>query len=200
MSIDDDAPFATGSGLGAGLARAAGGQIAGEGMDAETQRAFRLNVRSWAQARGFDARESELVTRVDEVLVEIRLYELTAETAVVRATALVPAKLTFRFEPTRKSWTDAIRRKLGAKKPSVEASFDEKYDLRTDEEEATRQILGDGSLEAVAAIDAWCRVVYDEGKIEVRLDTPGLAGRHLLRARDLAVALARARVSTSAYR
>lgn len=200
MSIDDDTPFMTSSGLGAGLARAAGGEIAGQGMDAETQRAFRLHVRSWAHGRGFVEREAGLVAKVDEIEIEIRLYELTEETAVVRANAHTPAKLTFRFEPTRKSWTDAIRRKLGAKKPTVEASFDEKYDLRTDDEEATRQILGDGALEAVAEIDAWCRVVYDEGKIEVRLDTPKLCGRHLLGARDLAVALARARVSTSAYR
>lgn len=200
MSIDDDAPFSMGSGAGADLARAAGGQLAGQGMDAETQRAFRLRVRTWAQARGFVVRESELVTKIDEVVVEIRLYEMTAETAVVRASAQVPAGISFRFEPTRKSWTDAIRRRLGAKKPTVEASFDEKYDLRTDEEDATRQILGDGALEALAEIEAWCRVVYDAGKIEVRLDAPKLAGRHLLRARDLAVALARARVSTSAYR
>lgn len=200
MSIGDDEPFSTGTGLGADLARVAGGKIASQGMEAEQQRAFRLRVKQWAQARGFGARDSELFVRVEDIEVMIRLYEMTEETAVVRANAQMAVSLTFTVEPARRSWTDALREKLGAKRPTIEPGFDEKFAVKTDDEAATRQVLGEEARKAILSLDAWCRTTYSDGKIEVRLDAPNLAGRHLLRATELAVVLARARVSTSAYR
>lgn len=200
MNIPDDEPFASGTNIGADLARAAGGKLASQGMEAEQQRAFRLRVKQWSEARGFAARESEIFVRADEIEVVIRLYEMTDETAVVRANAQMPASLSFTVEPARRSWTDALREKLGSKRPAIEPGFDEKFMVRTGDESATRQILGEDARKLLLALDAWSRTTYADGKIEVRLDTPGLAGRHLLRATELAVALARARVSTTAYR
>jgi hypothetical protein len=197
---DDDEPFGSQSTLGADLARAAGGKLASQGMEAEQQRAFRLRVKQWAEARGFAARDSELFVRAEEIEVVVRLYEMTEETAVVRANAQMPSSHTFSVEPARRSWTDALRKKLGGKRPTIEPGFDEKFQVRTDDEGATRQILGEDARKLLLTLDAWSRTTYAEGKIEVRLDTPALAGRHLLRATELAVALARARVSTTAYR
>ncbi len=199
MASDDDEPFGS-STLAADLGRVVGGQVAGQGLDAEAMRRFRLKVTTWAEKNGFRSNDGELVARIADVDVVMRLFEMTDETAVVRASAKVPTTLSFTIEPARKSWTDGLRSILGKKPASIDPTFDEKFALRTSDEAVARQVLDEDARDAMQKLDAWARTTYTDGKIEVRIDTPGLAGRHLMRAIELAVALGNARVQTSAYR
>ena len=63
-----------------------------------------------------------------------------------------------------------------------------------------RQLLAEEVRAELLAMDAWCKVTYADGRIELRLDTPRLAGVHLLGGIDIIETIARSRVQTAAYR
>jgi hypothetical protein len=199
--LDDDQPFALGSDLTAGLAGMAGGEHARLGMEADRKRRFRAKVEDWANGRGLSVVEGALVATTEDATLTIALFELTEETAVVRGTAAAPAPVSLTAEPTARGWLADVRARLRKKSATTgDVTFDQSFYVRTSDEPALQQLLGEDVRAGLLAMDAWCSVTYAEGRIELRLDSPRLAGAHLLRAIDVAAKLARCRVQTAAYR
>jgi hypothetical protein len=198
---DDDEPFALGSDLTAGLAGIAGGEHARLGMEADRKRRFRAKVEAWASKRGLSLVEGALVATTEDATISIALFELTEETAVVRGAAIAPAPVSMNAEPMARSWVADLRARFRKKSATTgDAAFDQSFYVRTSDEAALQQLLGEDVRAGLLAMDAWCSVAYAEGRIELRLDSPRLAGAHLLRAIDVAAKLARCRVQTTAYR
>lgn len=69
-------------------------------------------------------------------------------------------------------------------------------------EHARLGIEADRKRRFESKLEAWARRrgLTENGKIELRLDSPRLSGGHLRRAIDVVAAMARARVSTAPYR
>lgn len=185
-----------------GLAGLAGGEHARLGVEADTKRRFRLAIEHWARARGLWADDGSIAaTSEDGCTVTAALFEMTENIAVVKGTAHAPASVTLTAETTVRSWMNSLVAKLGSKPPTTgDVPFDERFTVRTSDEAAMRQLLDDGARAALLAMDGWCSVKYTEGRIELRLDTPRLAGAHLLQAIEIVAAIARTRVQTNAYR
>ena len=198
---DDDEPFALGSNLGSELAGLAGGEHARLGMEADRKRRFKLKVEGWANKRGFAMVEGAIVATIDDAEVRIALFEMTEETAVVRATAPAPARVSISAEPVTQSWTSSLFGRFKKKSAITgDAEFDAGFYVKTSDEAALQQILGEDARGGLVAMDAWCSVTYTEGRIELRLDSPRLSGAHVRRAIGVVGAMARARVQTTAYR
>jgi hypothetical protein len=200
--IDDDAPFASASAYASGLAQLAGGEHARLGVEAEQKRRFRLTVETWARAHDLWSLEGQIVaTSTEGTVVTAALFDMTEETAVLRGAAAAPATASFTVEPVKRSLASRLRAAFG-KKPSKteDAAFDARFEVHTSDEAAMRQLLGDEAREELLALDVWCKVTYADGRIELRLDTPRLAGVHLLGGIDIIETIARSRVQTAAYR
>jgi hypothetical protein len=200
--IDDDAPFASASSFASGLAQLAGGEHARLGVEADQKRRFRLSVETWARAHDLWSLEGQIVaTTTEGTVVTAALFDMTEETAVLRGAASAPATASFSVEPLDPAWTSRLRAAFG-KKPSKtqDAAFDARFEVRTSDEVAMRQLLGEEARAELLALDAWCKVTYADGRIELRLDTPRLAGVHLLGAIDIIETIGRSRVQTAAYR
>lgn len=200
--IDDDAPFAHPSSFASGLAQLAGGEHARLGVEADQKRRFRLTLETWARAHDLWSVDGQIVaTSAEGTVVTAALFDITEETAVLRGAAAAPATASFTVEPVDRSLTSRLRGVFG-KKPSQtgDAAFDERFEVRTSDDAAMRQLLSDEARAELLALDAWCKITYADGRIELRLDTPRLAGVHLLGAIDVIETIARSRVQTAAYR
>jgi hypothetical protein len=201
--IDDDEPFGSGSSMGlAAFAAVAGGEHARLGVEADDTRRFRLAIERWARNRGIWGPEGGVVaTAEDGTVVTATLAEMTVNVAVVRATARAPAATTFSVETTSRSWTDRLRARFASKPATTgDDHFDAWFTVRAADAETMRALVDDHFRAALLELRGWCRVTYTEGRIELRLDVEHLAGAHLLHAIEAALALARARAHTTAYR
>lgn len=202
IQVDDDAPFAHPSSFASGLAQIAGGEHARLGVEADQKRRFRLTLETWARAHDLWSADGQIVATSSEgTVVTAALYDFTEETAVLRGAAAAPATASFTLEPVDRSLTGRLRGAFG-KKPAQtgDAAFDARFELRTSDEVAMRQLLTDEARAELLALDAWCKLTYADGRIELRLDTPRLAGVHVLGAIDVIETIARARVQVAAYR
>jgi hypothetical protein len=198
---DDDEPFALGSAFAAELAGLAGGEHARLGAEADRTRRFRLKVEAWAKSRDLAVVDGVIRAAIDEAVVTVPLYSMTEETAVVHAESTAPARVSITVEPTSKGWVSSLLGRFGAKNAGTgDATFDAAFTVRASDEAARQQLLGETAREALLAMDAWCRLTYENGHIEVRLDSARLAGGHVMRAIEIAGAMARERVHTAAYR
>ena len=206
MNHQDDTPFGTQSGdFAAGLAQvavgAAGGEIARHAVQGKAHQAFRARVLAWATERGFSVADSNLVRETDGVRVEIALFEITDATAIVRSRSIRTAsKLSLSLSP--KTWRHRLLERFSRPIETGDQTFDAKWHVRANDANAAKQLLDEPSREALRdlAAVAWCLASYEVGALEVRVDVDQLAGRHLLLAARVLVALACADVRSSAYR
>jgi hypothetical protein len=203
--LDDDAPFsaaaAFASGL-SGLAHLAGGEHARLGVEADHTRRFRLAVETWARARGLWSIDGQIKARTEDGIdVTAALFDMTEETAVLRSVAPAPIAATLVVEPKRHSLSGMLAKAFGRRpKATNDPSFDERFDVHASDDAAVRTLVCDNVRTELLAFEPWCKVRYADGDIEVRLDTPRLAGVHLLRAIKIIAPLARARAHVAAYR
>lgn len=204
-AVDDDAPFAAEGAHASELRRvetwARSREPEALSVAAEYTRRFRLQVETWARRRGLWLPQGAVGAKVDDVDVTAALYEMTEETAVVRAAALAVARVSIVAQPAERTWTASVLARFRKKSASTgHEAFDEAFDVQTSDETAMRQLLDEEVRSALLEVDAWCRVTYADGAIELRLDSPRLSGAHLVRALDVVAAMARARVRTMPYR
>ncbi len=206
MSNVDDIPFGNrGGDIAAGLAQvtvgAAGGEIARHAVQGKEHQAFRARVLAWAAERGFVINDSKLVREMDDVRVEIALFEMTDATAILRSTSIRTAtKVSLSLEP--KTWQHKLKERFSKPITTGDSTFDAAWHVRASDASSAQQLLDEPSREALRdlAAVAWCRASYEVGALEVRIDVDQLAGRHLLSAARALVTLARAEVRSSAYR
>lgn len=200
-SEDDDETFSLGSTIREELGAVVGGEHARYGMEADRRRRFVQKVEAWAARHGLAVVEGTVVAMVDDVEVSMALFEMTEEMAVLRATALSPASISMSAEPASRSWTSSLVARLRRKSAATgDADFDGAFQIRTSDEPAMRQILAEEVRAGLLAIDAWCRIAYADGRIELRLDSAALSGAHLRRGLDVVSAMARTRIQKTAYR
>lgn len=196
---DDERPFATEGEAAADVSRLVGGENLGQLVDGDVKNRFRARVEQWARQRGLPVAESRITVVADGVTLGVALYEITEATAVVRATAAQPVKMSLAVEPT--SWMQRLGARFGAASFATgDVGFDRQWHVTASDAGAAHQLLDDDGREALRDVGCWCRATYAEGAIEVRLDDGRLAGAHVLGGMELALLLGRARVHTTAYR
>jgi hypothetical protein len=198
--LDDNEPFDERTvGLHIGLSRDG---VADSKARAEALRVMRARVERWAVARGFAIVDSDLLRVTEGVEVTVALSETMAEMCTVRSLALRPERMNLRAEP--KTWSDRILDRLSGGFETADPTFDERWEVETDNEPVARRLLDARVRLALSNHPIWCRLVYTDGRIETVLDSGrnALTGTHLLAAVEVAVAMARAapHPSPSPYR
>lgn len=166
----------------------------------EHKRALHDNVEAWALRQGCVVDDAIVVGEIDGVRMTIALYEVTEALAVVRAAARIPVDVSVVVEPRtlRHDLSDRLSKPFLLGDPEL----DRTWHIETDDAELARVVLDEtcrSSIQELGAV-AWCRTLYERGRIEIRLDVEGLAGGHLALAMQLAVALGRVELRSSAYR
>lgn len=193
---DDERPFSSESTAAADVSRLVGGERLGQLVEAGTKQGFRIRIEHWARQRGLPVADSVIAVVADGVTARVPLYEITEATAVVRGTAAQPVKMSIAIEP--KSWTQRVFG--GGSIKTGDVGFDRLWRVVASDEGAAHQLLDEELREALRDVGCWCRATYADGEIEVRLDEDRLAGTHVLGGVEVALLLARARITTTAYR
>lgn len=164
------------------------------------RRALLDAVEAWALRRECIVDDGIVVGEMDGVRVRLALYDVSDALAVVRAEARLPLDVRVVVEP--RTLTQGLRERFSKPFLVGDPDFDTTWHVETTDEDAARVVLDETcrvAIDDLAAI-AWCRTLYDRGHIEIRLDAERLAGRHLRRAVQLAVAVGGRAVSASPYR
>jgi hypothetical protein len=190
----DGQPLATTSDNAGRFAQIVGGERLGQMVDANVARTLRQRTELWAKTRGLLIAES-MITYTDEgVTARIPLYEVSAETAVIRGTAAQPAKVSLVIE--QKSFWHRLRRGF----QTGDVGFDRQWHVSTNDVSAAHQLVDEECREILRDAGCGCYVSYEDGELQVRVDTTSIAGTHLLSGIELVVLLGSKRLQTSAYR
>ena len=204
--VDDEEPFSEMARRTVDLPADLAGSLGSD--DRAAAHRVRLAVEYWAIERGFTMEERSLAARPgDGAVVTAPLYAMTENLAVVSCASQAPVAVTLSLATSGPSWVHDVFARFGSEPVRTgDPEFDERFAVRTSDERLMQEILHDdvrASLLAMDAKDVWCNVTYVHGQIELRLDTPHLAGIHLLGAIEAVSGMARARlppVPGSAYR
>lgn len=205
--VDDEEPFGEMARRMPDLPTDLAGSLSSD--DLAAARRVRFAVEYWAIGRGFSLDERVLTTRPgDGAIVTAPLYAMTENLAVVSCTSHAPAAVTLSAATAGASWVHEAFARFGSGPVRTgDLPFDERFTVHASDERFVQELLHDevrASLLAMDAKNVWCDVTYAQGHIELRLDTPHLAGIHLLGAIEAVAGMARgARVPPtpgSAYR
>jgi hypothetical protein len=119
--------------------------------------------------------------------------------AVIEATTVrQPLRLAMSVAPSR--WTHRLLRSLGA--PGVrteDPAFDAAWRVTASDASPATQLL-DARCRAALSATSGTAVTYKDGEVVVRVAGSPLRGTHVLLGIEIALALATAQVTTTAYR